>query len=300
MNNFDNKYALHKAIKESYSFDKNYPIEDEIYEMINKDSVNQKDEEGKTPLYWAIYMNNTRIVNILLKNGADSNMKYDEQPLLHKAIINESPVILNSLVEYKCDVNAKDKYGYTALYWAIRSDRKETRQEKEERLKDERKLVLSEPTQRHWVEKDCIKFTRTLLENGADSNLASYNNTPPLNTAVNTGNIDLVQLLLEYKADIYKSDKYGNNPYNIAITENNLDILELLLEVSRSWIQNPDPILNDRLPLFYAVDNINLDLIQLLIKYGADITQKDKNGCYLQSYAYYIKDPEIHKLIYVK
>lgn len=275
-------HTLHQAIKETYS-DYHFPISDSLYNMTTKENVNQKDEEGKTPLDWAIYMNNSRIVNALLETGVDLTI-CKESPLI-QAIKQENTKIVEKLITYKCNVNIKDKYGNTALYWAIKHDRIETSQEKEERQKTERKEGVSQL-------KDCIKFTRILLENGANSNLLGYEDTPPINTAVNVGNIDLVRLLLEYKADLSKVDKYGNSAYSIAVQDNRLDILQLLLDTDSPWLHKTDTALNDRTPLFYAVDNGNTNMVKILIEKGCDVKQKDRHG-----YNLYTNNPEIYKLI---
>lgn len=305
MNSEINKYPLHQVIRETYS-DSNFEIDERFYKLITPERVNEKDDKNKTPLYWAIYKDNVRIVEPLLKAKADIN----SDSYLIQAIKKQSIDIVKKLIEHKAEVDVKDHNECTALYWAMRYDRIETRQEVEERLKEERerrKLEKKAENIEFHLEtkeikepqpKDCIKFTRTLLENGANSNLVGYDNSPPLNTAVLIGNIDLVRLLLDYKADPTIEDKYGNSAYSIALTNNLIAILQLIMEhpsTGPNWIHKSYSILNYKMPLFYAVDLDDLDTVKLLLENGADPKKKDRHG-----YSLYTNNIEIHKLLHKK
>jgi ankyrin repeat protein len=64
-----------------------------------------------TPLGLAVLLDNIKAVGVLLENGADINL---DGPL-HKAAKHGDPEMVELLVAYGADVNARDKYGNTVL-----------------------------------------------------------------------------------------------------------------------------------------------------------------------------------------
>lgn len=69
---------------------------------------------GMTPLSIAVNRNLSDDVELLLANGADP----DWQGLLHFAVLHDRTKILEILLDYGADPNAKDWAGHTALYYA--------------------------------------------------------------------------------------------------------------------------------------------------------------------------------------
>jgi ankyrin repeat protein len=67
-----------------------------------------------------------------------------------------------------------------------------------------------------------------LLQQGADVNLANYNDATPLIFASTFGNTEIVQLLLKYKAAVDKKDNSGKTALEHAILQGNEQVAGFL------------------------------------------------------------------------
>jgi len=73
---------------------------------------------GRTPLLWAAWRNqNPEVITILLKAGADVNMKDANgcTPLLWAAWGNQNPEVITVLLKAGADAKAKNNQGKTAF-----------------------------------------------------------------------------------------------------------------------------------------------------------------------------------------
>ncbi|KAL5017563.1 hypothetical protein ScPMuIL_007152 [Solemya velum] len=80
------------------------------------------DKGGSTPMHWAVDGGNTRLIEWMIKDGADVNMKDCNSkwtPLLRCASVSGSRDVALSLLMSDADINAQDKDGKTALMIAI-------------------------------------------------------------------------------------------------------------------------------------------------------------------------------------
>jgi serine/threonine protein kinase/tetratricopeptide (TPR) repeat protein len=130
-----------------------------------------------------------------------------------------------------------------------------------------------------------LELVRFLHEKGADINESSGNGSFPLIIAVWCRNIPLVKLLLELGADINKTD--GNStPLLYALGKNDdndeeaarIAIARLLLDF-KADAKKIDT--HDRYALPMAIgfeSDEKVDLISHLLKAGADVNSKDKDG----------------------
>ena len=107
--------------------------------------------------------------------------------------------------------------------------------------------------------------------------------------AVFNKNISKIEKLLKQGANINYIDSKRDNALLISIRNNNFDMVKYLLENGAN--PNPDFQTVYMLPLQEAIDtsvqivnyNLNIekepmDIIKLLIEYGANILQKNENG----------------------
>ncbi|KAJ0333426.1 hypothetical protein COL5a_001133 [Colletotrichum fioriniae] len=88
--------------------------------------IDQRDNEGKTPLYLAIhralYEKKTTAADALLRAGANPLIADNEgNTVLHVLSrmlwVSSMRLLFNALVERGCDVNARNSKGETALFW---------------------------------------------------------------------------------------------------------------------------------------------------------------------------------------
>jgi len=126
-----------------------------------------------------------------------------------------------------------------------------------------------------------IEIVKILLEHKAPVNQLAKNGSAPLETAVSIQCLPTVKLLLEFGASV---DIMGNNPKTSPLValatsrvytskahnrENNLSILRLLLDAKINV--NTQTEFADY-PILLAAQEHDIELMQLLLEYGANIT----------------------------
>ena len=118
-----NLYAKNYTVIQRTIVNKNFSKEEKLHfiksllkQENNKKEINFIDKHGYTALDLAVIHNYPSIVETLLKNGANPNIK-DKKGYtpLHRAVIKLSPKLTQLLMEYKADPDIKDIYGYTPL-----------------------------------------------------------------------------------------------------------------------------------------------------------------------------------------
>ena len=76
--------------------------------LLNKDTINEKNNHGSTLLFFAAQKNKLKFVKLLLENGADPNINniklMNESPLYH-AVIHNNYDMIQILLEYNADYN---------------------------------------------------------------------------------------------------------------------------------------------------------------------------------------------------
>ena len=88
-----------------------------------KDVVKAKDSHGRTALYVAAMHNKGKVVELLLKLGADPNITQSDngQTPLHFALQAGNTALAKLLIKYKSDLNIKDSQGNTPVHYAFQS-----------------------------------------------------------------------------------------------------------------------------------------------------------------------------------
>ena len=78
--------------------------------------VNSQDKDGYSALYWAVFSNHTDIVDKLISNGADVNVRTDHYwTPLHAAAHNSNTAMIKFLLQRGADPFTKNNRGETAL-----------------------------------------------------------------------------------------------------------------------------------------------------------------------------------------
>lgn len=246
--------------------------------------LNITDEKGRTPLFYLVQNGalNVDSFNFAIEKGANINHIDDEGNNVLLALIQEilkinpreKETIKNLLdmipwlIDEHVDYNHCNNNGDNALMLATKNRN--------------------------------IKLVETLLEYEVDPNFINDRNETALALAAIKGksNIDLVSLLLDYGARPNISDENGKTiiekllevelflrnrkklkmkaRQNINENENYKSVLEEILlngEVNLTMLNSQGN------PYFFdAVEYGNIDLVKMLVKYGADINLKNKDG----------------------
>jgi len=79
-------------------------------------NANARDEDGCSPLLWAVLAGNKELVKMLLAQGAEVNVSnLDGETPLHWAAVTGKIEIAQLLLDKEAKVNAKDVFGITPL-----------------------------------------------------------------------------------------------------------------------------------------------------------------------------------------
>lgn len=81
-------------------------------------NVNEKSNNGSTPLYTSARFGKTEIARYLLEHNADVNSPSEGGSVLHQAVYRSPHELVELLLSYKIDLSMKDSEGQTALHVA--------------------------------------------------------------------------------------------------------------------------------------------------------------------------------------
>uniref|UniRef100_A0A8C2TF76 Kinase D interacting substrate 220 n=1 Tax=Coturnix japonica TaxID=93934 RepID=A0A8C2TF76_COTJA len=163
--------------------------------------VDERNENGQTPLMLAAEQGNLEIVQELLKKGANCNLEdADNWTALISAAKEGHTAIVAELLSYGVNLEHRDLGGWTALMWASYKGRTEV--------------------------------AKLLLEKGANPNITGMQySVYPIIWAAGRGHSDIVHLLLQHGAKVNCSDKYGTTPLVWAARKGHLDCVKYLLQM---------------------------------------------------------------------
>tara|TARA_B110000037_G_C17121604_1_gene506082 strand:+ start:1465 stop:2169 length:705 start_codon:yes stop_codon:yes gene_type:complete len=187
----NNKHHIQTLIRQGINIDKTilwilknkYATHENLSYFIEKsNNLNITDNQGKTPLYYAILHKYINIAYLLIDYGVDVNIG---KPIFY-AIRYGLFELVQKLILRGADVNIEKLDGYTPLMEAISLNN--------------------------------IKITRLLIDSGAIINVSIYNNYTPLIFSVINKNINIIQLLLEKNKHKYIRQLDCKNALQFAYT----------------------------------------------------------------------------------
>ena len=148
--------------------------------------INQKDIEGNTPLLYASYRGNLRMVQSLIDNGADINVaSLKGLNVLHMAAQGDSPNMLIYFKDkYGLDIYSKDNNGNTPLHWAC-----------------------------YTCAENSINYLLSFMD---DVNVQDNKGQTPLHIAIFTERIKIIKKLLHKGSDLTLKDSHGKNAIDLA------------------------------------------------------------------------------------
>ena len=213
---------------------------DEIVSLLIEkgSSVNSVDTKGETPLMFAIDNGHTSTVRLLLESGANFGHFSGGPNCMHLAVARLNFEVINLLIQYNADVNARGPTGATSLHYAAEGGN----------------VAAIESILAAGVNIDApdnsgysaIHFAALyghheaivkLLEAGASVKALSKSKRNPLHSAVLSGKIAAVTTLLDLDLDKDAEDEDSNTPLMLAEQEGFSDIATVLR--SREGVLSP-------------------------------------------------------------
>ncbi|MCB1116378.1 MAG: ankyrin repeat domain-containing protein [Chlamydiia bacterium] len=231
------------------------PEIDEKFLIENKNLLNFKNKNGSYPLHWAIEQKKTEIAKVLIENGANLFLKDNcGSTPLHLAIQKGNTVLIDLLLETS-DLTTINSQGDTLLHTFAY-------------------FIASYPE----TNNDNLLWKRYFQAFNQNSlNQKNKEGLTPLSifikqslwcNSLNKGKVVISDLLTTENVNTTRL-------YYIAGT-NQHEIARMLLEQGANV--NSVAQRNNSTPLHLAAEKTDLDMIDLLISYGADANAKDKEG----------------------
>jgi len=143
--------------------------------------IDKQDKYGRTLLNYSCLNNKSNFAEYLISKNADVEKAdiYNYRPI-HQAISNSNVIIIQLLIQKKCNINALGTSEDTPLHIIAGH----------EYLKSYENEMLD------------IKIAELLIKNGADTNLENSDTGKPFHAAYLHGKYNLAKFLLPYTKDV--------------------------------------------------------------------------------------------------
>ena len=200
---------------------KNYQ---EVEQLISSgEKVNKPDKEGQFALWKAVWNQDIKMVNLLLKNGADAKQQFNGEKAkiacLQIAAQEGLVEITKLLVDAGADVHLKGSGAHTPLRIASRNGH--------------------------------IELVKYFLSKGSEVDTRGDDGATPLEHAASKGHLEIVVLLVEAGADINIQDKEKDFPLGEAAKKGFIDVVNYLLSKGADTsLKNQDGDTAEDLPDF--------------------------------------------------
>lgn len=241
-----------------------------------KIDINKFDSENLSILQRAIWHKKYKCVKLLLENGANPNAtkmgRYT--PIQEVRCLPKCKNIVEILLQYGADPNFHNERDWTIVHKAIEYGDKETLELLCEYGANLNCGIGPAPLS-YAIEKGHLDLVPFLLEKNADPNITGKNRAPLwwiCDIKDHNEKLKIIKLLLENKADINLIDGTSTPLIGALCYDYKYDV-SIMLENGA----NPN-IITDTTALHCAVREGNLQIVQLLLKYGADPNLQDHKG----------------------
>ena len=248
----------------------------------------EKWKEGYAALCIAARNGRADIVGLLLKGGADLNAKFENYSTpLCAAAENGHTNIVKLFLANGADVNEVQNDGRSALHYAVQRKFYKVVDCLLDSGADVNQKFLGDSPLHFAAAAGNLKILKLLLSTGANVNAKNLSDATPLFIAVERNQNEIVQCLVQNGADVniedqdstiksfnYTSDCIhdlrscqGLRPLTVAVDNCNLELVKILLGFGA-----PADIENEKVsPLHLASSNGSLEIVKELLKFGANI-----------------------------
>ena len=243
-----------------------------------KPNINKKYIQGFTALWFALAAQHNNIIKLLLENGADIESKLSQgfTPLIQASSDNNIDTV-DLLLKYGANVNAQSANKGTALMFAIMNNNNLDMVKLLLKYKANPNIKESNEglTALDWAEiNQNSDIANILINNGAKKGEVNYESIPKLIDAIINYDFEKADALLESGHNI--DEEFNNITALIQYSSlGNLDIVNLLLDYGA----NPNfQTKQGFTALIFAVQEMQVEVVKTLVKRGADITIKGYQG----------------------
>ena len=228
--------------------------------------INATDRFGHSPMHYAAYKGNPRIVDYLLNNGGDPNIRgrHDSTPL-HSAAWGRNIQVLELLLEDGADVDARTDEGETpGMTAALRGE------------KDMLEILFALSADPHATDIHGTNLVDLAAAGGHKSIVEllqqiGVSNKNPLHVAAGLGDLNKIKRLLNNGHSVNERDAFGATPLLVAMVAGKEEVVDFLLS------QNANPLLEakDGYTIMHgAAFSGKKSLVRKALSYDLDINSR--------------------------
>ncbi|ALA62540.1 ankyrin repeat family protein [Turkeypox virus] len=246
---------------------------DRVIELIGKgEDINKSDDNGCSPLHYAVENGNVIMAKLLLSKGANPdavNENASSSPL-HRAVILQNIEMVKLLLDYGAYVDTYEDYTVsTPLDYAVHMKNIEIVRlllsygaDVDEEYRFNHPIIKA-------IELGDIEIVRELIDAGTNLNYGYRNKRYPLHYATRFNNSSIVSELINMGANVNVIDENGQTPLHYAACYGSAEVTEILLGHNAD-VNSRD--LYGKTPLWLASHNGNKQVVKLLLGYRADVS----------------------------
>ena len=248
-------------------------------------SIDLKDQNGLSPLYYATKEGYGAMTKLLVDHGANvkGEIGPENKSLMHYATIHGDRVILKILHENGGDIEAFDAEGKAPLYYAAMGGSKELLEMILEMGADiNRKCPQSQGglTPLHWMAREGnAAAIRILLDKEASLDEGDESGKTALHHAVKEGQKAAVYVLLEKGAALDKEDTTGKTPlaYTQGLLQGDADAADIIWLLNHERDIKLDEGKQTALHRVAAKSGGDEPAVEILLRCSADLEAQDEN-----------------------
>ncbi|XP_021351828.1 inversin-like isoform X2 [Mizuhopecten yessoensis] len=240
-------------------------------------NVSALDNMFRTPLHWAAVLGHSKIVGLLLDNGADyASSDSNGATPLHYAAQNNYDDTAAVFLSRKNVTDEPDVDGRTAFMWAAGKGADDVIRIFLKHNVDIQQVDNNGGTALHAASlSGHPSSVKELLDHGAQLDATDLTKHTPLFRACEMGHTDVVQTLIDFGARVDVLDQDGRSPLHWAALGGHAYICQTLIKYG------VDPNIRDyngRTPLQCAAYGGFVNCMSVLVEHKADINAQDLEG----------------------
>lgn len=195
-------------------------------------NLNIQDEDGYTPLMYAIKNNNLNVTKKLLQHGAKTTPRDNlGRDAFLNAILNKNHKAVLELINANASIKTLDYYGKSPMIIAAESGNTNMIIFLEKNYNANINDISSQLRTPliHAIEMDNIDSAKKLIDLGANVNQADVFGITPLICSTIRNDLKTARVLLEKSTNINATDQFNNTALHIALRADNKEMVKLLL-----------------------------------------------------------------------
>jgi ankyrin repeat protein len=251
------------------------------YLLAQNAQIDRTNKGNATALIYAVYFGHKEVAEVLLAKGAECNSAdLSGRTSLHYAASSGRLDIVQLLLEKdaETDIRASGYFGRTALQLALQNDHLDVATYLIEKGADINQTEEAYGwSSLYWsLRREQTEMAKQLISLGAEIHLTDYDGITPIRMAVEYGYEDVISLLQKKGAALTELDKHSMRTLlHSAAINGYLNIADLLIRDGAD-INAKDK--NGKTPLFYANKYGHYKTADLLIKHGAESDSVEKKN----------------------